>query len=81
MEFNLNPKRVSRTTYGITGTLTINEDFTKYEVGAPTFFFLFNNKKNISRKVYFCRNYNAFMKKSSKTKLTIFKIHTKNVII
>lgn len=33
IDFNLNPKRVSRTTYGITGTVTFSEELIKYEVG------------------------------------------------
>lgn len=32
IEFNLKPKRINRNTYGITGTIKINDDFQKYEV-------------------------------------------------
>lgn len=32
IEFNVKSKRMSRTTFGITGKITINDDFKNYEV-------------------------------------------------
>lgn len=32
VHYDLKPKRISRTTYGISGTVTINDDFKKYMV-------------------------------------------------